>query len=257
MVLPIGNDVTADRAIRVAINQGLDRKALVALALNGHGTPAYGPVDGLPWDNPDARIKGNDVETAKATLDAAGWRDDNGDGVREKDGLEARFPLVYPASDSLRQALALGAAEQMRALGIIAEPRGLSWDAIGNEIHASAILFGWGSHDPSEIYALYHGSNAGVEWYNPGYYRNPVVDAHLDAAQSAASFEASLPEWKAAQWDGKTGFSAKGDAPWAWMVNIDHAYWISDCLDIGPVQTEPHGHGYPITQGASVLEMDL
>ncbi|SNY91993.1 peptide/nickel transport system substrate-binding protein [Cohaesibacter sp. ES.047] len=246
---PIGNDVTADRSIRVAINQGLDRAALVALALNGHGTPAYGPVDGLPWDNPDAHLEGGDVDAAKATLDAAGWQDENGDGIREKDGLEARFPLIYPASDSLRQALALGAAEQMRALGIIAEPRGLSWDAIGKEMHASAVVLGWGAHDPSEIYALYHGSNAGVEWYNTGFYRNATVDAHLDAAQSAASFKASLPEWKAAQWDGKTGFSAKGDAPWAWMVNIDHAYWISDCLDIGPVQIEPHGHGYPITQG--------
>ncbi|WP_114011559.1 ABC transporter substrate-binding protein [Cohaesibacter intestini] len=246
---PIGNDVTADRAIRFAINQGLDREALVALALNGHGTPAYGPVDGLPWDNPDAHLEGGDVDAAKATLDAAGWRDENGDGVREKDGQQARFPLVYPSSDSLRQALALGAAEQMRAFGIVAEPRGLSWDAIGNEMHASAVILGWGAHDPSEIYALYHGNNAGVDWYNTGLYRNATVDAHLDAAQSAPSFEASLAEWKAAQWDGKTGFSAKGDAPWAWMVNVKHSYWISDCLDIGPVQIEPHGHGYPITQG--------
>ena len=246
---PIGNDVTADKAIRVAINQGMDRNALVALALNGHGTPAYGPVDGLPWDNPDARVEGGDVEAAKATLDAAGWLDEHDDGIRAKDGLEARFPLIYPASDSLRQALALGAAEQMRALGIIAEPRGLSWDAISREMHASPSVMGWGAHDPSEVYSLYHGSNAGVEWYNTGFYRNATVDAHLDAAQAAESFEASLAEWKAAQWDGETGFSAKGDAPWAWMVNINHAYWISDCLDIGAIQIEPHGHGYPITQG--------
>ncbi len=246
---PIGNDVTADRAIRVAINQGLDREALVALALNGQGTPAYGPVDGLPWDNPDAHVAGHDVAAAKATLEAAGWKDENGDGVREKDGVEARFPLVYPSSDSLRQALALGFAEQLRTLGIIAEPVGASWDALAGQMHSSAVVFGWGAHDPSEIYALYHGSFAGVDWYNPGFYRNPVVDAHLDAAQGSADFASSLPEWKAAQWDGTTGFGAKGDASWAWMVNIVHSYWISDCLDIGPLQIEPHGHGYPITQG--------
>ena len=116
-------------------------------------------------------------------------------------------------------------------------------------MHASAVLLGWGAHDPSEIYALYHGQNAGVEWYNTGYYQNVHVDARLNAAQSAESFEASLSDWKAAQWDGKTGFSSKGDAPWAWMVNVNHSYWIDDCLDIGPVQIEPHGHGYPITQG--------
>jgi peptide/nickel transport system substrate-binding protein len=116
-------------------------------------------------------------------------------------------------------------------------------------MHSDAVLFGWGAHDPSEIHALYHGSYAGVDWYNTGFYRNPAVDAHLDAAQAAESFEASLPHWQAAQWDGTTGFGARGDAAWAWLVNIDHNYWVSECLDLGPIQIEPHGHGYPITQG--------
>ena len=54
--IPIGNDVTADPAIRRAVNVALDRDALVALALAGHGRPAFGPVDGLPWDNPAAHL---------------------------------------------------------------------------------------------------------------------------------------------------------------------------------------------------------
>lgn len=246
---PIGNDVTSDLAIRQAVNLVLDREALVALALNGHGSAASGPVDGLPWDNPEGHLPGNDPAAAIATLEAAGWTDADGNGVREKDGREARFTLVYPASDSLRQALALGVSEQAKAAGIAIEPAGLSWDDIANRMHADAVLFGWGAHDPSEIYALYHGSYAGVDWYNTGFYRNPAVDTHLDAAQGAESFEASLPFWQAAQWDGTTGFGARGDAAWAWLVNIDHNYWVSECLDLGPIQIEPHGHGYPITQG--------
>lgn len=246
---PIGNDLTADRAIRVAINQALDREALVALALNGHGSPAGGPADGLPWDNPEAHIAGNDMAAAEATLATAGWTDSDGDGIREKDGLEARFTLIYPASDSLRQALALGVAEQIAPLGVAVQPSGKSWDEIGQQVHSDAILFGWGAHDPSEIYNLYHSSYAGSDYYNSGFYKNASVDAHFDAAQAAESFEASLAEWKAAQWDGTTGFGSRGDAAWAWLVNIDHNYWVSDCLDLGKVQIEPHGHGYPITQG--------
>ncbi|TKD26230.1 ABC transporter substrate-binding protein [Rhodobacter capsulatus] len=246
---PIGNDVTADPAIRRALNQLLDRKALVDLALEGHGRPAHGPADGLPWDQPAAALPDADPIAAALTLEAAGWRDSDGDGLREKDGREARFTLVYPASDSLRQALALGVAEQAKAVGIAIEPAGKSWDDIETVMHADAVLFGWGAHDPSEIEALYHGDFAGVDYYNAGYYRNPAVDAHLDAAQAAPDFAASLPEWQAAQWDGSTGFGARGDAAWAWLVNIDHNYWVSDCLDLGPLQIEPHGHGYPITQG--------
>ena len=244
---PIGNDVTADPAIRRAVNLALDRDALVALALAGHGRPAFGPVDGLPWDNGRAHLQGNDPQAAKAALEAAGWTDADGDGIRERGDLAARFTLVYPASDGTRQALALGAAQQLEAVGIAATPSGRSWDEIRAMMHSNPVVFGWGAHDPLEIYNLHHSSKAGEGWLNPGFYENPAVDAHLDAAETAESVEASLPHWKAAQWDGSTGFGARGDAAWAWMVNLEHTYWVSDCLDVGETRIHPHGHGFPIT----------
>ncbi|TDX30175.1 ABC transporter substrate-binding protein [Rhodovulum visakhapatnamense] len=246
---PIGNDVTADRAIRVAVDQAVDRTALLALAVNGHGAPAHGPADGLPWDNPADRLSETGPDAARATLESAGWTDADGDGLREKGGLKAQFQLVYPASDSVRQALALGVAEALKPVGIRAIPDGRSWDEIGRLMHSEPVVFGWGSHDPSEVFNLYESSLAGRGWYNPGFYANPAVDAHFAAAEASESYEASLPEWRAAQWDGTTGFGAKGDAAWTWLINIDHSYWVSDCLDLGPIQTEPHGHGWPITQG--------
>lgn len=244
---PIGNDVTADPAIRRAVNLALDREALVALALDGHGRPAYGPVDGLPWDNPQAHLPGADPQAAISVLEAAGWQDADGDGLRARGGLAAGFTIVYPASDSTRQALALGAAQQLRSIGIAAEPSGRSWEEIEAMMHSNVVVFGWGAHDPLEVYNLYHSSNAGNGWVNPGFYANPTVDAHLEAAEAAESFEASLPHWQAAQWDGTTGFGARGDAAWAWMVNLEHSYWVSDCLETGPTRIHPHGHGFPIT----------
>ncbi|MFW5642192.1 MAG: ABC transporter substrate-binding protein, partial [Roseicyclus sp.] len=243
---PIGNDVTADPAIRRAINLALDREALVALALDGFGAPAQGPVDGLPWDNPDAAVRSPDRAAATNVLDEAGWlRGD--DGLRRKDGLEARFRLVYPATDSTRQALALGVADQLRPLGIEVVPTGRSWDEIRTLAHSNAVLFGWGAHDPLEIYNLYHSSRSGSGFFNAGFYANPTVDARFEAAQTATSLEASLPHWQAAQWDGETGFGAKGDAAWAWLVNLDHVYFVDECLDLGRPQIHPHGHGFPIT----------
>ncbi|SES40596.1 peptide/nickel transport system substrate-binding protein [Tranquillimonas rosea] len=244
---PIGNDVTADRAIRVAVNRALDREALVTLALNGHGRPATGPADGLPWDNPEGALPGNDPEAARETLDAAGWSDTNGDGTREKDGRDAAFAIVYPAGDGTRQALALGAAQQLREIGIAATPTGRSWDEIRAMMHSEVVVLGWGAHDPSEVYNIHHGDYAGIGYFNPGFYDNPTVNAHLEAAERAPDFEASLAEWQAAEWDGETGFGARGDAAWAWMVNLEHAYWVSECLDTGARQIHPHGHGFPIT----------
>ena len=245
----IGNNVTADIAIRRAVNTALDRDALVTLALDGRGQPAFGPVDGLPWNNRDGAVAGNDKAAAMAMLDAAGWVDSDGNGVREKDGQEAAFTIVYPSSDSTRQALALGVQSQMKDIGIAATPAGHSWDEIATMMHSNVIVFGWGAHDPSEIYNLYHQKMAGVEYFNTGYYQNAAVSANLDAAEAAESFEASLPFWQAAQWDGTTGFGSKGDATWAWMVNLEHSYFVSECLDLGAMQIHPHGHGFPITHG--------
>jgi peptide/nickel transport system substrate-binding protein len=179
-------------------------------------------------------------------LAKAGWRDSDGDGVLEKNGVPARFTLLYPAGRQERQALALAVADMVRPLGIRIEPSGKSWDEIMPQAHSMPVVFGWGSHDPLEIAQLYHGSNAGKGFYNTGFYDNPVVNQHLDAAQKSASFEASIPHWKNAMWDGKTGFGMRGDAAWAWLVNLDHVYFVSNCLDIGPRQIEPHGHGLPI-----------
>ncbi|WP_419787124.1 ABC transporter substrate-binding protein [Pseudodesulfovibrio sp.] len=245
---PIGNNVTADPAIRHAINVAIDRKALVSGILEGYGSPAFGPCDGLPWNNPENRFKDADPEAARKILADAGWKDTDGDGIVEKNGLKAEFTIIYPATRSIRQYLALACGDMLKPIGIHAIVEGKrSWDEIRHLMHSQAIVFGWGSHDPIEIYHLYSSHHAGDGWNNSGYYKNPTVDAYLDKAIAAPSYQASLEYWKKAQWDGTTGFCAKGDAPWAWMVNLDHTYFISDHLDVGISQVEPHGHGWPIT----------
>ncbi|MDO5652576.1 MAG: ABC transporter substrate-binding protein [Brachymonas sp.] len=242
----LGNSVTADPAIRKAINIAISRKQLVEGVLGGHGTPAWGVVDDLPWDNAEHRLPDGDMEGAKKLLAEAGWKP-NANGVLEKNGKEARIPLLYFSNDSTRQALALAVTDMVKPLGIVFEVAGKTREDIGRLKHSSSVVYGWGNHSPLEMYNLYAGSKAGKGSYNAGFYNNPQVNAHLDAAEQATTFEESLPHWRQALWDGKNGLGMKGDAPWAWLVNLDHVYWVDKCLDIGPRQIEPHGHGYPIT----------
>lgn len=247
---PIGNDVTSDRAIRLAVNISADRDSLVAGVLNGYGSPASGPVDGSPWYNPKSAIEGNRPDEAKSVLDTAGWVDRDGDGIREKDGVTAQFTLIYPAGDSLREGLALALADQIRPVGIDIKVSSATWEQIDVRQHADAVLFGWGSHDPTEMYNIYSADLAGVETWNPGYYSNPAVQKHLDAAMANPGPEAANEDWKAAQLDAQgNGFIGSADAAWAWLVNLDHTYYVDECLDIGAPGIEPHGHGWPITAG--------
>ena len=243
----IGNNVTADLAIRRAINIGIDRQKIVDTVLLGHGTPAYGPADGLPWSNPQAVVR-FDLDAAKHLLDDAGWVP-GVDGVREKNGLRAAFPINYPASDSTRQAIAVVLADLLKPLGIEGTPSGTTWEGIERVMHSEPVAFGWGSHSPLEVYSLYQSAWGGVEYYNPGFFSDATVDGHFEAAQHASSLEASYPEWQKAEWDGARGFSTKGEAGWAWLVNLDHVYFVNRCLGVGETQIEPHGHGWPITAG--------
>jgi peptide/nickel transport system substrate-binding protein len=243
----IGNDITADLAIRQAVNFAIDRQALVDGVLEGYGSPAYGPVSGLAWEEPKAKIQDADPERAKKILAAGGWADTNGDGVLEKGDLKAEFTILYPASDSTRQALALSAAEMLKPIGIQANVEGKSWDEITPAMHSNVVVFGWGSHDQTEMFNLYYSQAAQGDFYNAGYYANSAIDTTLDLAMGAPSEAEAIAFWQAAQWDGNQGFTAQGDAAWAWLVNLDHTYFVSDCLDIGQPQVEPHGHGWPIT----------
>lgn len=246
--LPIGNDVTSDLAIRRAVNYAVDRAALVAGILNGYGRPAYGVADDLPWDNAAIRFKDNDPEKARAILDEAGWKDVDGDGIREKNGKKAEFTVLYNAKDSLRQGLALAVADMVKPVGIKIDVRGESWDRIKTELtHSNVVVYGFGDHTPAEMEKLYHSAGPEPMYWNAGFYSNPTVDRYFDEAEAASSFEEAIPLWKKAQWDGTTGFAVQGDAAWAWLVNLDHTYYINKCLDVGRSQMEPHGHGWPIT----------
>ena len=244
--LDLGNDVTSDIAIRKAINIAINRQALVKGVLNGYGTPAWSLTDGLPWDNPSSRLSDSDIEGAKALLTKAGWTP-GADGIRVKNGKPARFTLMYFSHDNTRQSLALAVADMVKPLGIAIDVSGKTRDEVKRLKHSNAVLYGWGSHSPLEVYQLHAASMAGRESYNTGFYNNPTVSGYLDAAERAPNFAASIPLWKKAAWDGKTGFGMKGDAPWAWLVNLDHVYFVDKCLDIGPRQIEPHGHGYPVS----------
>ena len=102
---PIGNDVTADVAIRKAINYAINRQLLADQVLEGHAIPAFTGVEGLPWNNPDAAFKDGDSAKAKQILEDAGWVE-TPTGVREKNGLPAKVTLWYASGDATRRDLA-------------------------------------------------------------------------------------------------------------------------------------------------------
>jgi peptide/nickel transport system substrate-binding protein len=244
----IGNDVTADRAIRKAINVVIDREALVKGILNGHGSAAYGPADGLPWSNPEARLPGGNSAAAREILAKGGWQPGR-NGILVKDGREARFTILYPATDSTRQMLALAVADMLRPIGIAAEAAGKSWNEIYRGMHSNAVLFAGAATTRSKF-------TRSITAVSPGLRRTIRAITRTRRSRLPLRKLRKLSRWRPPSHSGakrngtgETGFGPRGDAAWAWLVNVPHIYFVGACLDLGPLQIEPHGHGWPITAG--------
>jgi len=96
----MGHPAMLDVRVRKAIAMGINREAITKnLLLGKTGVPAS-YWDALPFYNtPPLQNYPYDPEQAKKLLDEAGWVDSNGDGVRDKDGVE----LVLTYGTTIRE----------------------------------------------------------------------------------------------------------------------------------------------------------
>lgn len=92
-----------DKRIRQAFAYAIDRDELVEKVQRGAGKP--GNMGILPddhiWYNPDQPAYAFDAAKARALLDEAGWKDTDGDGIRDKDGKKLSCTLSL-GSDEVR-----------------------------------------------------------------------------------------------------------------------------------------------------------
>ena len=244
----IGNNVTSQKSIRKALAYGMDRERVVKEALYGYGDPAYSENDGMPWNNPEVKIT-YDLEHAKLILQEDGWVDEDFDGILEKDGIRAEFTCLYPSGDSVRQGVSFAAAAMAKELGIHITVEGTSWDNIEKRMFSNAVLMGWGSSNPYTSYSLFHSKNKlRNDYYNPEGFDSETVDSYLDLAMRATNPEEAYQFWKLAQWDGTTGTSMLGEAPFVWITNVKHVYYVRDGLNIGEQQLHEHGASMTLLQ---------
>jgi peptide/nickel transport system substrate-binding protein len=84
----------------------------------GQGDPARGPLVPVLGVEDTLRTLTHDPRSARRRLQAAGWRDQDGDGVLDKGGATLDFHLIVNADDPMRRQAAEGIAHDLRHVGI-------------------------------------------------------------------------------------------------------------------------------------------
>lgn len=237
--MTVGNNVTSDLAIRQALNIGINRKEIIKNALNGFGTPTYTFSKNLQWGARDLDIQDGKTEEAKAILEKAGWKDTNGDGIREKNGLKAEFTVNGRSNDLARYNTAVAVAAEAKKLGIRINAKSTAWSEARKVARHDPTVWSFGDYSAQCFYNYFHSSQIGVNVINnPAMYHNPEVDKLIEAGLSATPGEEANGLFRKAQSD-----YTRYDIPYLWIADCHLTYFVNDKLDLGTIRIGERGQG--------------
>lgn len=112
------NPILADLKVRQAIAAAIDRQPIVKDLLYGKTEVATSPI-GMGWAAPkDVQLPAYDPNRAKTLLDEAGWKDTNGNGIRDKNGQEMSLRITTPSGSQTRDLTEQLLQQQLKNVGI-------------------------------------------------------------------------------------------------------------------------------------------
>jgi peptide/nickel transport system substrate-binding protein len=115
----------ADAAVRRAAARAVDIARIQRERWRDQADPARGPLVAALDYTDTTRVFAFDPESARRELEAAGWRDPDGDGIRGRDGVRLTFQLIVPHDETLREQMARDVARDLKGVGIGIEVRAL------------------------------------------------------------------------------------------------------------------------------------
>ncbi|GIV77899.1 ABC transporter substrate-binding protein [Litorilinea aerophila] len=182
-----------EKEVRQALFYGLDRQRLVDEVAAGQGVVAHSPFLPESWAyDPAIPHYPYDPVRASQLLDAAGWVDSDGDGIRDKDGQPFRF-LLYTNDDDLRTRLAERIAADWRALGIDAQPTPVTFAGLVTDFltprRFDAALIGWDLTGDPDPYPLWHSTQAEGGGQNYSGWANEEADTLMEQGRAIVNEE--------------------------------------------------------------------
>ncbi|HEX7122986.1 MAG TPA: peptide ABC transporter substrate-binding protein [Gemmatimonadaceae bacterium] len=179
----------SSRPLRRALSMALDRPAMVRNVLDTLGKVSRGPFASvLPVADTTLAGLPYDPVAAAATLDSLGWRDNDGDGVRERNGIPLRFAVTVPATSPPRRRFAVLIQEQWRKIGARVDVEEYDPARLYPQLAAGRfdvfIHFVQTSPAPSSVAEAWAHPSPDRRLHNIGLYGNRSIEPIIDSAVS-------------------------------------------------------------------------
>jgi peptide/nickel transport system substrate-binding protein len=230
--------IFGNRDLRRALTMAVDRASIVRSAFDSLAAPALGPtVRAYPTTDPNLPQIPFDLAHAKLLLDSLGWRDANGDRVRERNGRPLQFTLSAPSSSKARVQMAVLIQEQLRQAGVKVDVEQLDFPVLVERERKrtfDAVMGGWNTQpSPGAVRGSWGtaGSRA-ASGNNYGSYESPVFDAYVDSA--LASF---VPAARKAHFT-KAYETIIQDAPAIWLAEPRPTVGYNARLQLAPLRSD-------------------
>jgi peptide/nickel transport system substrate-binding protein len=216
--------------VRKALSYALNRQAISDLAWQGRAK-IYNSVFPYDWwpTKRDTTMFDNDVEQAKALLDAAGWKVGDG-GIRANDGKPFSFPRY-----SLNDPWWLIVQQQWRAIGVDAQVVYLDFPTLRDQYY---LTHKFDAVALTILYTLYTDPHYALPGYflsanNRNSYKNPRSDELILAAAATNDQDERkklYDEWQEV---------IAQDVPHLWIGNPDQTYAYAADL-VAPERTSSY-----------------
>ncbi len=177
-----------DKRLRQAMAYAINKQEIIDGVLLGLGQAAQGPYKpGTWWYKPEVKTYPFDPARATALLAELGWREKNSNGILLKDGKPLGFTIMTNQGNSVRQQTGEIIQRRLRAIGIDVKLQVVDWAAFINTFirkrQYEAIILGWGLGLDPDQYDIWASTQTGPDQLNHISYKNPEVDALLEAGR--------------------------------------------------------------------------
>lgn len=176
-----------DARVRQAMTMLFDRESVNAKMYSGYAKMISGPFYINSWAY-DKTIKPHpfDPDSAGTLLEAAGWVDGDGDGIRERDGVKFEFELSMTSGSTVAKQLGQLLQEELQKAGVRLKIRQFESATFFDRVDSGefdACILGWRLDLDPDIYDTFHSSQVPPIGLNHGYYSNAKVDSLLEAGR--------------------------------------------------------------------------